>query len=80
MGYLISEILNLLHLRGPETIYTDSDQKSINGDLFFPFIAKKYRNQSPVILQSGVSKLKLNWNFENFDTNFVLGKNQTKWR
>lgn len=61
MGYLISEILNLLNLRGPETIYTDCDHKSINGDLFFPFIAKKYRKQNPVILQNGVSNLKLNF-------------------
>lgn len=51
MGYVISEILRLFNLQGPETIYVDDEQTVINGNLFMPPLAKIYRKQSAMALE-----------------------------
>lgn len=55
-GYIFSEIIRLLNLQGPETIYADEDHKIINGDLFIPLIGRKYQKNSLLFLENGVLK------------------------
>lgn len=50
-GWLISIALELFGLEGESTIYTDTERRIFNADLFSPPIARRLRKQNAAILE-----------------------------
>ena len=68
VGYIASWILVLLKKQGAEKIYVDGNKNLIKTELFFPIVARHFKNQSAKYLEN-INVNGNNLNGENLDNN-----------